>query len=111
MVPEISGRPLTAAAEDQARYVRRDADDVVERAIRFAVNTVLASPRGMGATSLLYRLEGAYSGRTTYLGAAGGRGGLDVLETLGDRLATGALERAVGRVALGDPLDALRRRL
>src|SRR3954454_3183421 len=107
MDPELSARPLTAAAADQALYVRRDADDAVDRAVEFAFNTTLASARGMGATSLLYRLEGAYPERTTYLASAAGGGALGLLDALGDRLGAGAPGGAGSR----DPLDALERRL
>src|SRR3954449_2161202 len=86
MDPELSARPLTAAAADQALYVRRDADDSVDRAVGFGFNTMLASARGMGATSLLYRLEGAYPERMTYLASAGGGAALELLDALGDRL-------------------------
>src|SRR4051794_39816196 len=113
MDPELSARPLTAAAADQALYVRRDADDAVDRAVEFAFNTTLASARGMGATSLLYRLEGAYPERTTYLASAGGGGALKLLDALGDRLGPGAPGGAPGGGGGRDPLelDALERRL
>jgi hypothetical protein len=105
---EISGRPLTAAPDDQRRYVRRDADDSVDRAISLRVNTVLAAPRGMGTTSFLYRLEGAHSARSTYLPGRGRGDMSDVLGVLADMLNPGAPEATVGRI---DPLVTLRLRL
>src|SRR4051812_13877072 len=107
MEPELSARPLTAAPADQALYVRRDADEAVDRAVGLNFNTMLASARGMGATSLLYRLEGAYPERTTYLASAAGGGAPELLDALGDRLEAGAPGGPGGR----DPLDALERRL
>src|SRR3954468_7759610 len=111
MEPEPSARPLTAAPADRALYVRRDADDAVDRAVGFGFNTMLASARGMGATSLLYRLEGAYPERTTYLASAGGGAALELLDALGDRLGPVAAGGRPGRDGGRDPLDALDRRL
>jgi DNA-binding MarR family transcriptional regulator len=111
MALEIAGRPLTAAAEDQRRYIRREADDVVDRAIPLRVNTLLASPRGMGATSLLYRLEGMCADRSTYLSVRGSPEPAELLGTLAARIGADPGPAAIPAAPARDPLGALERAL
>src|ERR1700754_3029100 len=86
MVPDLSSRPLTSAESDRGKYVRRPADDRIDRALGLGLNVLVSASRGMGATSLLFRLEGELSGRGTYLSLTDASAPADVIRMLLDRI-------------------------
>jgi hypothetical protein len=111
MSGDLSNRPLTARVDDAAKYVRRPADETVDRSLDLGFNVLLSAPRGMGATSLLYRLESHYGDRSTYLNAATISEGRALLQVLNERFASGLPERLAGALDLSDPVALLQRRL
>jgi hypothetical protein len=112
MSGDLSNRPLTGRVDDAAKYVRRPADETVDRSLELGFNVLLSAPRGMGATSSLYRLESHYGDRSTYLNAATISEGQVLLQVLNERLASGLPERLAGTFSdLIDPIASLQRRL
>ena len=101
---DIGNRPLTASDADA--YVLREVDSVVDAAIDASQHVLLATGRGGGATSLLYRLENRHPD-AVYVNAEFASTPADLLAALSVRLgvaATPPSELTLGR--RDDPLAA-----
>lgn len=80
------GRPLLATSSDAGRYVERDADRSVQRAIDQGSNVLVTGARGAGITSLLNRAEAQLGDRAALLNAAAATSADELMEALTERL-------------------------
>lgn len=67
---QLSQRPLTASAADQALFVDRERElRLLGRFVELRLHAYVAGPSGVGKTSLLHRLEHLLGRRALYLNA------------------------------------------
>lgn len=91
--------------------MRRPADERVDRALELGLNVLLSAPRGAGATSLLYRVEGEHPERTVRLSLSGVADAVAALNALSNAIGTAPVIKPADVLRPPTVLDVVERRL